>query len=130
MSSPRVRSAVLAAHAFDAATQTWMISCPVGQTLLLKTIYAYNSATTDVVLNVQYIHAASGTFMYLVRQSLPANSVLNLSTWFVLAEQDAVGVQTSSGGLSIQFSGTVLTGVADYTPLPIPNQHFIPSPLG
>jgi len=121
MSGPR--SLRLSVYYFPNAVNTPVIICPEGNTIIMKEIVLFNQAETPVAVNL-YVMAGGGLAnAILLRQSIDNTGAVVIPHWTVLQSGNELICQTSSGGIQLYISGTLLQGVAaGYTQPPTPAQ--------
>jgi len=87
--------------------------------IIMKETMLYNAASTDVVVNLAINSAALSVGMFIARVSIPSGDTQIVSHWTVMQSGDSIYIQTSSGGVSVWISGTLLQGVPNYTQPPV-----------
>lgn len=107
---PVVRSQRLIAFvaaADGANSPAWLT--PQGFTTLVKSIVASNGTATasDIVV---VISTAGGASLGAFRRNVPATTVIELETWFVLNPGDSMYANISHQGAGVWISGSVLSG--------------------
>lgn len=119
------RSATLAAYRFAAAGNQFLVTCPSGITLLLKSMGITSWASSSATVNAYIVRSSPQAAAVIHAGALAAGANFWWDGWAVLSPGDKVQVSVDQVPIDVWLSGSVLQGVAVIPP----SMQVLPSPI-
>jgi hypothetical protein len=114
LSTARSLAIYVGIYTLAGASET-IYTVPAGMTLLVKSLYIFNGASTPQPANVQHQTSAGTAGVIAFSGSIAADEIFSPPIWAVLEPGDQLTIYAGEGSANVLFAiyGALLTGTAE-----------------
>lgn len=112
-----VASICVLRHQFTTAPAQAIATCPADHTMLIKYVHWRSTNSAAVQLDVWTQSPAPVSQAHIISSQVASNALGFWSGFVVLQPGDRVTVNSAGTGMTVWVSGSLLTGVAAWTPV-------------
>lgn len=112
-----VRNGVLGRGVSSSAAYLPLITVPAYETVLLKSVFVWNSAATSTPVSIELRSADGLVKAYAAQWELASNEVQHWDGWVALNPNDELLLYSAIEGVHVWCSGAALPGALSSVPL-------------